>query len=61
MHEINEDSENYFKNAEPREMVDWKNIVDQNFKSGEFKIIITFEVEVKTTEKPFCTKMQELL
>ena len=65
MHKRKEDSDNCFKNARPREILEWKDILDQKFKSREVNIIITLGVEAEllaeTTENPFCKKMQELL
>ena len=45
-YEIKDNSENFAKNAETQENVEWKDILGQKFKSGLVKIINTFRIEV---------------
>ena len=63
--ERKEDSEIYFETIEPHQIVEWKGILGQKFKSGVVKIISTLGVEVatstETVDQPFCTKNKELL
>ena len=58
----NEERENYFKTAEPHEMVEWENIQGRKFKGRVAKIISTLRLEVEpsieTVEHPFFVKMQ---